>query len=317
MDVKGASIKSLARGVWARPGHNRLFSDRLAGHRRRMNFVQEHITHPDQSYRVLRLALDAFRGARHRHRQFELTWIEQGTGLRFVGDSVQPYEAGDLVLIGPQLPHTWVSAAGPGRAPQVATVLQWAPELLDAPAWPELAAARTVLERAGRGLRIGEPGRIALTAALQALPGRTGLAGLALMLEVLALLVQHQDCMAPLASLSQRSGSAPSTEQDRRIGRVIEWVHRHLAQELTVEAAARLVHVSPPAFSRYFKREVGKSFTQYINDVRCSEASLRLRGSDKPVALVAHECGFATLSHFNRQFSLRTGLTPRQFRRGG
>lgn len=303
--------------MWAGAGHNRLFSDRLAGKHARMNFVQEHITHPEQSYRVLRLELQAFRGARHRHRQFELTWIEQGTGLRFVGDSVQPYEPGDLVLVGPQLPHTWVSAAGPGRAPQVATVLQWAPELLEASAWPELGAARALLDRAGRGLRIAEPGRTAVAAALRELPGRTGLAGLALMLQVLALLVQHQDCMAPLASLSQRSGSAPSAEQDRRVGRVIEWVHRHLAQELTVEAAARLVHVSPAAFSRYFKREVGKSFTQYINDLRCSEACLRLRASDQPVARIAQECGFATMSHFNRQFSLRTGLTPRQFRRGG
>ena len=81
-----------------------------------------------------------------------------------------------------------------------------------------------------------------------------------------------------------------------------------------MEAAARLVHVSPAAFSRYFRREVGKSFTRYVNDMRCSEACLRLRGSNKAVAVIAHECGFATLSNFNRQFRVRTGLTPRDFR---
>ena len=61
---------------------------------------------------------------------------------------------------------------------------------------------------------------------------------------------------------------------------------------------------------------MGKAFTEYVNDLRCSEAGLRLRSSDKAVALIAHECGFETLSHFNRQFKLRMGLTPREFRRG-
>jgi AraC-like DNA-binding protein len=112
-------------------------------------------------------------------------------------------------------------------------------------------------------------------------------------------------------------GAANSSkpEQDRRIARVIDWVHRHYARALTVEAAARLVHISPAAFSRFFSREVGKTFTQYINDVRCSEACIRLRSSDKPVALIAQECGFDTMSHFNRQFRARTGASPLAYRR--
>ena len=76
-----------------------------------MKVSKEHVTHPNQSFRLIELELAAFRGERHRHRQLELTWIEQGAGLRFVGDSVQPFESGDLVLLGPQLPHAWVSAA--------------------------------------------------------------------------------------------------------------------------------------------------------------------------------------------------------------
>lgn len=78
-----------------------------------------------------------------------------------------------------------------------------------------------------------------------------------------------------------------------------------------------MARVTPGAFSRYFRHEVGKPFTEYVNDVRCSEACVRLRRTDKAVAVIAQECGFATLSHFNRQFRQRHGVTPREFRTSG
>jgi AraC-like DNA-binding protein len=91
-------------------------------------------------------------------------------------------------------------------------------------------------------------------------------------------------------------------------------MHANLARELRLEDAARLAHISPDAFSRYFSREVGKSFTAYINDMRCSETCLLLRATDKPVAVIASKCGFETLSHFNRQFRQRFDMSPREFR---
>jgi AraC-like DNA-binding protein len=279
-----------------------------------MNLIHEHIAHPEASFRVLRLRQDAFRGGRHRHRHLELTWIERGAGLRHVGDCVQPYEAGDLVLLGPNLPHAWVSGRGRAGQQHEATVLQFAPEVLDTAAMPELAVARGLRDLAGRGLRLPASAAEPVTAALAHLPERTGLSGLSAFVEILARLAACQAAMAPLAGVATRTVLAADTEHDRRIARVIEWVHRHLARPLTVAAAARLVHISPGAFSRWFSRETGKTFTGYINDIRCGEACLRLRSTDKPVAVIAHECGFNTMSNFNRQFRERFGLSPREFR---
>jgi AraC-like DNA-binding protein len=281
-----------------------------------VNVIHEHIAHPESSYRLLHLELDAFGGGRHRHRQFELTWIESGTGLRFVGDSVQPYEAGDLVILGPDLPHAWLSAPGePGQRCQAATVLQFPPELLSPVHLPEMAGMQDVIDAARRGLRVEGSGQADVTGALRRARGAHGLAGLAAVLDVLACLARHRASMTPLASAASGVHAAGSAEHDRRIARVIDWVHHNLAQELTVDHAARLVHISPAAFSRFFSREVGRSFTTYINDLRCSEASLMLRATGKPVAVIAQECGFATLSNFNRQFKLRQGSTPRSLRR--
>lgn len=279
-----------------------------------MNVIHEHIVHPEASYRLLRLELEAFRGGRHRHRQFELTWIETGAGLRFVGDSVQAYEAGDLVLLGPDLPHAWLSAADESGAHQVATVLQFPPELLSSGHWPEMAALQDIVDASRRGLQVQGTAQAAVTRALAHARSARGLAGLAAVLDVLARLAEHREVLVPLASAAKSARAAGSAEHDRRIARVIDWVHRNLAQELTVEHAARLVHVSPAAFSRFFSREVGKSFTTYINDLRCSEASLMLRATGKPVSVIAQECGFTTLSNFNRQFRRRHGATPRELR---
>lgn len=279
-----------------------------------MNVVQEHISHPDQSFRVLKLDLAAFRGARHRHRQVELTWIEAGAGLRLVGDSVQPFNDGDLVLLGPGVPHAWISARHLAGRPHRATVLQFAPELLDVGVMPELAAARSLLGQAGRGLQIDDAAKTELLPLLLRLPGQAGLQALATWMDVLACLVAHRAAMTPLASPASRQAIDIRPEQDRRVARLVDWVHRHMASPITVEAAAHLVHVSPGAFSRYFAREMGKGFVEYVNDVRCGEACLRLRSGDKPVAQIAQECGFESTSNFNRQFKLRTGLTPRAFR---
>jgi AraC-like DNA-binding protein len=138
---------------------------------------------------------------------------------------------------------------------------------------------------------------------------------LASLVHILGLLVEFQEALLPIASNSMRSSADQSGRTvSRRIDRVIDWVHEKFAEELRIEDAARLVSITPAAFSRFFCNEVGKPFTQYINDVRCSAACLKLRQSNKAVSIIAEECGFSTMSHFNRQFLTRMGVSPRVFR---
>ncbi|MFX5668485.1 helix-turn-helix transcriptional regulator, partial [Acinetobacter baumannii] len=75
------------------------------------------------------------------------------------------------------------------------------------------------------------------------------------------------------------------------------------------------LHVSPAAFSRSFKRLVGRSFTDYVNDLRIAEVQLLLRRTDRPVTEIAAACGFPTLSNVNAHFRRRLGMSPRDYRR--
>jgi AraC-like DNA-binding protein len=280
-----------------------------------MRVTKEHVTHPDQSFRFLRFEVDAFRAERHRHRQLELTWIERGVGLRYVGDSVAPFESGDLVLLGVDLPHAWVSAAVRQELPSIASVIQFPLALLEQATFPELTAARPLAEQASRGLSIRGTAAQLVTRLLASMADADSYGRLAGVIRILGALVQHPGDVATIAASPMR-GAAKSGGV-RRIDRVTEWVSRHLRGEIAVADAARVAGVSPAAFSRFFRREAGKAFSTYVNDVRCGEACAELRQSHKPIAIVAAECGFTSNSHFNRQFRRRFGLTPRQYRQRG
>ena len=283
-----------------------------------MKAIKERVVHPHESFRFMHMTLERFNGERHRHPQVELTWVIQGAGVRFVGDSAAAFDVGDLVLVGPDLPHLWVSHAQDAGKPHELCVVQFPPDLLDTVSVPEWNEVRGLIHRASLGLVVHEPLRAKVQTLMLKMQSVQGLARLGLLMDVLALLAAHPQALQPLSSAGVSATGGRDREQtDRRIDRVVRWVQENLSQTLSMEEAAAQVHVSPAAFSRFFRRSLGKTFTEYVNDLRCTEAAIQLRKTDKPVAAVAQDCGFATLSHFNRQFLLRHGQTPRNYRKPG
>jgi AraC-like DNA-binding protein/quercetin dioxygenase-like cupin family protein len=281
-----------------------------------MKVIKERVVHPHESFRFMHMKLDRLNGERHRHPQAELTWVAQGSGLRFVGGSAAPFEAGDLVLVGPDIPHLWISHPGDAGNVHEFSVVQFPVDLLDTVSVPEWGAVSDLMRRAALGLVILNPIRSEVQCLMQRMQSEQGLTRLALMLEVMGLLISHPKSLQTLSTVGVFPASGRDSDQtDRRIDRVVRWIHEHLSHNLTIEDAAAKVHVSPAAFSRFFRRSLGKTFTEYVNDLRCTEAAIQLRKTDKPVATVAQECGFTTLSHFNRQFLLRHGQTPRHYRK--
>lgn len=264
----------------------------------------------------MHMTLERFNGERHRHPQAEITWVVQGAGVRFVGDSAAPFEAGDLVLVGPDVPHLWISHADDVGKPHELCVAQFPSNLLETLSVPEWGDVSDLLRRASQGLVIQAPVSSDVQGLMLRMQVEQGLTRLALLLEILGLLVKHPTALQTLSSASVVLANGRDSDQtDRRIDRVVRWIQAHLSQDLRIEDAAAQVHVTPAAFSRFFKRSLGKTFTEYVNDLRCTEAAIQLRKTDKPVATVALDCGFSTMSHFNRQFLLRHGQTPRRYRK--
>jgi AraC-like DNA-binding protein len=277
-----------------------------------MKVNKERIHHPDQSLRCMRFVLQAFGLERHRHSHLELTWIEQGAGVRFLGDSAAPFTSGDLVLVGSNVPHTWISAAVQADTPCIVSMVQFSPELFSQLAVPELGSLQPLMQWAARGLQISGLTHARVTQRLQEMQGLPALGQLEGLIGILGYLNIAGEDLRPIANPGV---AAPRTAgQLSRIDRVLQWVHLHLSEEFAIADAAREAHVSTASFSRFFKRETGKTFTDYVNDVRCAKACVLLRESSQPIAGIAAACGFATSSHFNRQFLSRFGNSPRRYR---
>lgn len=108
-------------------------------------------------------------------------------------------------------------------------------------------------------------------------------------------------------------GTDHSTE---RIRRVISYVHAHYMQPLSVKEMASLACLSRSQFHAAFKTVSGKTFVDYVQDVRISRAMEMLSRSDLTISSVALRCGFDTLSHFYHVFSAKARTSPAKFARG-
>jgi len=257
-----------------------------------------------------------FRCPYHFHPEYELTLIEAGVGQRLIGDHLAPFEPGDLVMIGPNLPHTFFHPpgfdGGPHGASSIVTFFQ--PDLAGALLThaPEADAIRHLLERGRQGLTFDSAVRAEAAALLRGIAGeKEPFARVLRLLEALHLLSCDRKAR-PLASDGFRySGNARQTE---RIERVCQWASRHFREPLTLEEAARRAHLSPAAFSRFFHRATNRPFTRFLNELRIGHACRLLLESDRTVAEIAFESGFDTLSNFNRRFRQFKTTTPREYR---
>ncbi len=250
----------------------------------------------------------AFKYPWHQHPEVELTWILKGSGLRYVGDSVEPFHAGDFCLLGANLPHTWLSHESTKSVRSF--VVQFDPTrwggLLHL---PEFAGVASLFARAARGLRFDATSTLHLRNKLftQADP----LIRFSSLLEILAALSGSQATTLALAPWSR----SKRTEADPRLRAVLAYLAGNAGGPVSHAEAARLVRLSPSAFSRFFRRAVGKTFGAYLTDLRLSETCRQLLESDRTISEIAFDAGFGNLSNFNRAFRISRGMAPGKFRR--
>ncbi|KAB0677537.1 helix-turn-helix domain-containing protein [Aureimonas leprariae] len=252
----------------------------------------------------------------HYHREYELTLTLNSVGQRFVGDHVGPYGDRDLVLLGPDIPHTWSSTAKLDEAaPHVALVMFFRAEWIDGlmKAMPELAPLSSMLAASRRGLRFSAGAIEAARPAVEAMRHLAPAARLFRLLELLVLLAEDRGC-EPLASPEAQQSPLPGDERPR-LERVLDHIHAHYGQRLRIDDLADLAHLSASGLHRMFKRHVGQTVTDYVGQLRIGRACQLLIASDMPIAHVASDAGYANLSLFNRQFQRARGETPRSFRR--
>lgn len=249
----------------------------------------------------------------HYHPEFELTYIVESQGRRLVGDHVARYQAGDLVFLGANLPHTWASEGPARRREHRAIVVQFRADVIPSPlrALSEFQSIAELLGRANRGLQFDVATAPAIARDLRRL---LTLRGLPAWMTLLGLLERLAAAHArPLASL-RFTPDLPLTQQ-ARLQRALSHVEARSDSTLTLGGVARTAGVSPATLARLFRRMLGRSFVDYVTELRIGRVCRQLMDTELGVAEIAYACGFNNLANFNRRFRALKGTTPSAFRR--
>lgn len=247
----------------------------------------------------------------HYHPEYELTLIVHGKGTRMVGDHHENFESGDLVFIGPDLPHTWMSDRHMEGNCKV-VVIQFTKELIQRfIGLEEDAKINGFLSDSKRGLTINSNKNDNVKNLIKALPSKTGIDKISVFLQILHLLSTLESRTLASSFYQPLKGA----ENEKRINTVCQYIQKHSTEPLTIQKAASIIHLTPSAFCKFFKRITGKTFSDYVNDIRIANVCRDLIATDKQVSTIAFENGFDTLTYFNRIFLKKKGMKPSNYRK--
>lgn len=254
----------------------------------------------------------------HQHPEIQITWIREGNGNLLVGEQVHRFEAEAVFLIGANQPHLFNS--DPAYFEGNSTLSIHALTLFFDPikmgktlqAIPELSGMNALLSGFDRGIKVSEGSKIRVIELMLWIQAAHTLKRVAFFLELLECLYAEQN---PIY-LSQKSPFSISESEGQRMSTVFNYLLKHYAEDLELEKVAAQVHLTPPAFCRYFKKHTRKTFTVFLNEIRINAACRMLKEEQQlTVAEVAYSTGFNNIPHFNRTFKRVMGQRPNDWRR--
>ena len=276
----------------------------------------EHIASPsDASWVLFDRKLKRIPFEWHYNSEYELTLTLNSEGQRFIGDNISLYKHGDLVLMGPKIPHTWCSSPESENGQTHQAIVLWFTErFVDSliRSHVELRPAEELLSRSGRGFTFTSDVREKASEIIRGMLVQPPGARLASLINLLLLLATDPK---PLALTSPRS-EVPTLESssEERIGRAITYLHENYKEELSISRLGSVAALSRSSLHRLFKLRVGMTISEYVAWLRIGHACALLMNSEKPIAIIAEQVGYNNLAHFNRQFKMLKQVTPRAFR---
>ncbi len=254
----------------------------------------------------------------HFHEMCELVFIQKSYGKRIVGDHVGNFKEGDLVLMGPNLPHIWLNDntfRQPRSKKNVRSMVIYFPpdfllNLTDDDSITSLAEG--LIMRSQRGLWFYGKTQELIIEKMDALMNGKGLKKMLAFLGVIDILSESNEYRY-LASIGYKNSFSP--KDTHRLNEIYHYLDKNFTQKITLQEVSAMVNMSPSAFCRFFKLRTQKSFSLFINELRIAYARRLLLDDESSITSIAFECGYQNLTNFNKFFRRITGQTPTQFKR--
>ncbi len=280
--------------------------------------IRKTLIPPHQLFLIRELKEQHFDPVWHFHSDYQLFWVAEGNGTRFIGDNVTRFEKGELVFTGPDLPHLWRSDDiyfdKQSGANTLGIVLYLKEDFLGISQTDkdEFTGLKKLFEKSRRGIDISGSTKIKVMNLLPELLDLTGTRSIIKVLEILDLICESKD----LNFISQASYTNTFGENEaNRMSKVYAFVMDHLRHDIRLNEIAKELCMTPTSFSRYFTMKTNQPFSRFVIGLRIQQATKLLVEDEKSIAEISWECGFKTLSHFNKQFRDCMQLTPSAYRK--
>ena len=247
------------------------------------------------------------------HPEFEIHMITASTGKMFVGDHIGPFGPGNILLIGPNLPHHWVSDISPGQLIQGRdVVLQFTGNFIDEAqkVFPEFGKMSALLKESRRGIEFHGKDAHECGELLLKIGACDGLARVAVFVSLVKRMITATEKHL-LADETYRPEL--TVGGDARIGNVIEYIFGNI-HDVRMSAAASIAGMNGSTFSRHFKKMTGNNFADCVRKIRIARACTLLESEALSITDICFACGFQNISNFNRNFRHEKGMTPREYR---
>jgi AraC-like DNA-binding protein len=254
----------------------------------------------------------------HRHTEAQITWIQRGEGTLIAGNNMHDYAAGEIYLLGANLPHLFKSspeyfAPNSGRSIKAFTIF-FDPDgkLAGMFDLPEMKAFKIFLQKHQQGFKIPDEHFNEVSSFMNTVKSASGPDLLMQFFNLLNSLLAINDKLEPLSSY----GSLPTITDNEgiRIGNIYNFIMQNYSEPITLDDVAKAAYMTPESFCRYFKKHTGHTFISFLNEMRINEACKKLTAHKfENISTVAYKCGFKSITNFNRVFKFVIGVSPREY----
>ena len=258
-----------------------------------------------------------FKSPFHYHPELELVYVKESHGKRIIGDKLDTFTDGDMVFIGSNLPHVWLNDEiyykGFTYLNARSIVVYFNKEVFSKNFYElkESSKINDLFLRASRGIKIVGDTQKKIATMMEKLLKKKDFDRIICLMELLNTLAGSKDI--EYITNEGYTGSSLQTKADR-LADVYKHITANYHNDISLEEIARVANLSPTAFCRLFKQRTNRHFVEYLNEVRISNACKFLLETNLNVSEIAFQCGYKTLSNFNKIFKKTTGLSPKEYR---
>ena len=271
----------------------------------------------DNSFHLQEDKLPHFYEHLHRHTEVQITWVLNGEGTLIVGNNMQPFNSGDLFVIGANQPHlfrndpSYFVASNRKSIHSLNIFFNSTGFISQLLAFPEMGSIKKFVISSGFGMQASEIDAAKLSEYFLKIRNSTAGFRLAYFIEMLQVMAN----LKKWKYLSTESFEYAITDiEGLRMNDIYRYTMDHFTKDITLAEIAAVSYLTPQSFCRYFKKHTTKTYINFLNEVRINEARKRFMEMNfDSIATVAYQSGFNNVISFNRVFKSIVGKTPSEF----